>query len=214
MSAQLISVLGLCSCALAVLVSYFWRKNSYNMKLPPGPAGQLLLGNLLQIPAVEPWKQFREWSKKYGESCFVFFWSTSRKHWYGVITNEGGVVLVRLPIQPTIVLCTVQAVFDLLDKRSNIYSDRPRSVMDQLYGDLSDPSLDIIYLLEIFSSILQILMVIHPWDDALRCSLEKPPKNDSSIFPQRHDGKLRGVAPARSPSVLTTNARQPWWHEY
>ena len=73
MSAQLISVLGLCSSALAVLVSYFWRKNSYNMKLPPGPAGQLLLGNLLQIPAVEPWKQFREWSKKYGESCFVFF---------------------------------------------------------------------------------------------------------------------------------------------
>lgn len=138
MSVHLISILSLCSCALAVLVSYFRRKNSYNMNLPPGSAGQLLLGNLLQIPAAEPWKLFKEWSKKYGESCFVFVWSAFKQHWYGAITNKGDVILVRLPIQPTIILCSAQAVFDLLDKRSNIYSDRPRSVMDQLYEDLSD----------------------------------------------------------------------------
>ena len=44
----------------------------------------------------------------------------------------GEVIFLRLPIQPTIILCSVQSALDLLDKRSNIYSDRPPSVMDEL----------------------------------------------------------------------------------
>ena len=40
----------------------------------------------------------------------------------------GDVVYVDLPGQPTIVLNSIKAGFDLLDKRSDIYSDRPVSL--------------------------------------------------------------------------------------
>lgn len=46
--------------------------------------------------------------------------------------DEGDFLLVKLPLRATLILCSAKAAFDLLDKRSNIYSDRPRSVMDEL----------------------------------------------------------------------------------
>lgn len=65
-----------------------------------------MIGNLHQAPASWPWRKYREWTKQYGP---VFSLQ------YGVHT--------------VIVLGSYQAAHDLLDKRSNIYSSRPRSVM-------------------------------------------------------------------------------------
>ena len=47
--------------------------------------------------------------------------------WY-IRTNLGDIVYVDFPGQPTIVLNSIKAAFDLLDKRSDIYSDRPVSL--------------------------------------------------------------------------------------
>ena len=75
-------------------------------KLPPGPSGLPIIGNLHQAPTENPWRIYQEWSKKYGP---IF----SLK--YGMNT--------------IIILGNHQAARDLLDKRSGIYSSRPRVVM-------------------------------------------------------------------------------------
>ncbi|KAK7677333.1 hypothetical protein QCA50_019663 [Cerrena zonata] len=64
---------------------------------------------MLDIPSVMPWKKFQEWSKVYGD-----------------------VVFLNLPGQPTVILGSAKAAFELLDKRSDIYSDRPTPIMHKM----------------------------------------------------------------------------------
>lgn len=52
-------------------------------------------------------------------------------------TNVGDVMFVDFPKQPIVVLSSAEAVNDLLEKRSDIYSDRPHVVMDELFVILS-----------------------------------------------------------------------------
>ncbi|KAH9853167.1 cytochrome P450 [Lenzites betulinus] len=75
-------------------------------KLPPGPRGLPLLGNALQLPMSAPQKALFEWNRRYGD-----------------------VVYFKLFRTPTIVLGSIEAARELLDKRSAIYSDRPRLVL-------------------------------------------------------------------------------------
>ncbi|KAI1813103.1 cytochrome P450 [Poronia punctata] len=75
---------------------------------PPGPPTLPLIGNLHQIPATRPHIQFQKWAQEYGPV-------------YSLI----------LGTQVLIVLSTDQAVKDLLDKRSAIYSSRPPSYIAQ-----------------------------------------------------------------------------------
>lgn len=74
--------------------------------LPPGPPRLPLIGNLHQAPNEVPWRQYGEWTKKYGP---IF------RLQYGLTT--------------VIMLGTREAAHELLDKRSSIYSSRPRLVM-------------------------------------------------------------------------------------
>ncbi|KAG0698338.1 cytochrome P450 [Suillus ampliporus] len=74
--------------------------------MPPGPRGLPWIGNRHQIPAAKPWRKFAEWNRQYGSVMSIFLGST-----------------------PVIVLGTTQAAWDLLEKRSDIYSSRPRCVV-------------------------------------------------------------------------------------
>ncbi|KUI59392.1 Fumitremorgin C synthase [Cytospora mali] len=69
---------------------------------PPGPPTLPLIGNLHQIPSKNPHHQYKKWAEEYGPV-------------YSLIL--GTKVLV--------VLSSDQAIKDLLDKRSSIYSSRP-----------------------------------------------------------------------------------------
>lgn len=70
--------------------------------LPPGPKKLPLLSNLLDIPSDKPWITFAEWGKKYGDiSC------------------------AEVLGQHMIILNSVNAAIEMLDKKSSIYSDRP-----------------------------------------------------------------------------------------
>lgn len=91
----------LLSCAVAVLVTRIF-KNRGRSPLPPGPTGLPLIGNALQLPTHHEWFKFAEWGKTYG-----------------------GVVHVSAFGQPLIILNSTNAITDLLEKRSGIYSDRP-----------------------------------------------------------------------------------------
>ncbi|KAG7095762.1 hypothetical protein E1B28_006467 [Marasmius oreades] len=80
----------------------------YNLRktMPPGPLGNPFSGNTSQMPVVKPWRKFEEWNKAYGPVVSIFLGST-----------------------PVIVLGTAQAAWDLLEKRSDIYSSRPRFIV-------------------------------------------------------------------------------------
>ncbi|KAH8913348.1 cytochrome P450, partial [Atractiella rhizophila] len=72
----------------------------------PGPPGLPLIGNLLSLPKERPWVQMEKWSREYGP-----------------------IYRLQLGSRNFIVLGTAKAAYDLLDKRSAIYSSRPRQIM-------------------------------------------------------------------------------------
>ncbi|KAH9480218.1 Cytochrome P450 monooxygenase COX2 [Psilocybe cubensis] len=89
-----------------------WRIFFKNPSYPPGPVERnFLLGNWDDIPTVKPWATYAQWGKVYGD-----------------------VVHFRLYRQHTIILNSIEAVDDLLEKRSNIYSSRSQIEMVNLMG--------------------------------------------------------------------------------
>jgi len=75
-------------------------------RLPPGPKGWPIIGNVFDIPQQYKWVKYTEWAHKYGPLVHL---------------NVGGL--------PILVLNTQRVAVDLLGKRGAIYSGRPRSVM-------------------------------------------------------------------------------------
>ena len=51
---------------IGTIVAIYTRKRRRIEHLPPGPPGQFLIGNALQLPVEYQWKTFAEWGKKYG----------------------------------------------------------------------------------------------------------------------------------------------------
>src|SRR5690606_22964286 len=73
---------------------------------PPGPTPKPFVGNKWDLPLRKPWETFKLWTDSYGSLVTV---------WTGR--------------QPTIVLGDPRVANDLLEKRSAIYSSRPRFVI-------------------------------------------------------------------------------------
>ncbi|KJZ75867.1 hypothetical protein HIM_04691 [Hirsutella minnesotensis 3608] len=80
--------------------------------LPPGPPEEPILGHLRIIPSYSPEYAYMQWSKEYKSDILSF--------------NVLG--------QPVIVLNSVQAAIDLLDRRGANYCDRPRFVLFEVMG--------------------------------------------------------------------------------
>ncbi|KAG9013448.1 hypothetical protein FRB94_002522 [Tulasnella sp. JGI-2019a] len=77
-----------------------------SLRLPPGPPGDFIIGNLRDMPASYAWETFTEWGRKYGPLSYH-----------------------SIAGQSILVINSQEVATDLLDKRSAIYSDRPRLVM-------------------------------------------------------------------------------------
>ncbi|TFK64017.1 cytochrome P450 [Pluteus cervinus] len=109
--------------AIAILSAFFitvirLRSNSQHA-MPPGPKGLPFIGNILQIPPF-PFLQFTEWKAKFGP-----------------------ILSLNLAGQPAIVISSLKVANDLLERRSGIYSDRPRFIVagEVLTGGLFLPLL-------------------------------------------------------------------------
>ncbi|KAK7058014.1 cytochrome P450 [Favolaschia claudopus] len=80
---------------------------------PPGPRGLPILGNILQIRKL-PWVKFANWAQTYGP-----------------------VFRLNIAGQDMIILNNNKTAADLLDRRSVMYSDRPRNIVARmLTGDM------------------------------------------------------------------------------
>ncbi|KAF2453998.1 cytochrome P450 [Lineolata rhizophorae] len=82
-------------------------------RMPPGPRPLPFVGNKFVLPKSQPWVKFQEWSKIYGPIFTI---------WIGR--------------RPTVVISDPVVAVELMEKRSNKYSSRPRMVaMGELYWD-------------------------------------------------------------------------------
>ncbi|KAK7048444.1 cytochrome P450 [Favolaschia claudopus] len=78
---------------------------------PPGPKPKLFIGNLLDIPTERPWLTYTEWGKRYGH---ITHFEAFGNH--------------------VVVLNSLKAATELLEKRTRNYSDRPNLPIMDLMG--------------------------------------------------------------------------------
>ncbi|KAK0200037.1 cytochrome P450 [Desarmillaria ectypa] len=78
---------------------------------PPGPFRWPIVGNAFQIPTETPWRQFAEWGKQYGDVVYLCAFGRS-----------------------ILVLNSLEAITDLYEQKSSIYSDKSPRVMGELSG--------------------------------------------------------------------------------
>ncbi|KAA1472820.1 cytochrome P450 [Dentipellis sp. KUC8613] len=86
----------------AALRAYFVSNKRRHGPLPPGPPRRWFSGNAYDLPRAEPWRTYASWARIYGP-----------------------IFSLRLFSKPVIILNSATAVLDLLDARSQQYSDRP-----------------------------------------------------------------------------------------
>lgn len=93
---------------------YFYSRwtRTTKLPLPPGPPGLPILGNILDAPSNFQWKTYATWSKQY----------------------DSDVIHIRVGGQSIIGLQSLQACYDLLEKRSSDYSSRGDAPMVDLMG--------------------------------------------------------------------------------
>ncbi|KAF8885508.1 cytochrome P450 [Infundibulicybe gibba] len=98
--------LTLCKAVIAALVLRFLAVTLRRPKYLPGPRGLPFFGNLFQIPNAHSWETYAKWRETYGDAIYVSALGSS-----------------------IVVLNSYEACVDILEKRSNLYSDRPVSVV-------------------------------------------------------------------------------------
>lgn len=91
-------------CALCFLLLRNWAQASQSAKLlPPGPARRFLIGNLLDLPKELDWLHWAKFKKLYGPIASIY------------VLGQNHIIVNKFEIAQ-----------ELLEKRSAIYSDRPK----------------------------------------------------------------------------------------
>ncbi|KZV68643.1 cytochrome P450 [Peniophora sp. CONT] len=94
-----------------VTAALYYSFVQHDKGYPPGPRGVPFFGNLFGMPSSHVLQTFSRWASQYGD-----------------------IVHLKLLNKHVIILNSSQAVHDLLDRRSSIYSDRPHFPLSDVAG--------------------------------------------------------------------------------
>ena len=117
---------------LAALHLWLSRGSKVAISVPPGPKPIPILGNLNDIPGKEPWFLVTKLAKQYGKVSRTWQCQWESLNLVLTLHTSGDVVYMHFLGRGVVFLNSVEAVYDLLDKRGSIYSDRPTSIMAEL----------------------------------------------------------------------------------
>ena len=92
--------------------------------MPPGPTGWPIIGNVLDVPVNHSWKTFAKWGERWG-----MLHSTSILALVSQRSCVGDLMSIVLLGQPMVIINSYKHAYELLEKRSGIYSDRPHMIM-------------------------------------------------------------------------------------
>jgi hypothetical protein len=112
--------------SLAVYLAIRDYRRRRGVPYPPGPRPLPLIGNLFDIPKEFSWLLYTQLSKKHGMIYFVV---------KGLLTEgmTGDVLSFHVFGQVIVVLNSIKANKDLLERRGEIYSDRPAIPVFEMY---------------------------------------------------------------------------------
>lgn len=128
----------LCLVTLAFIGWSYRKGTTSGLSIPPGPKPLPLLGNWLDFPTDKIWLAYNRWSQTYGKILPLLF-GTVYVSSHETMALIGDVVCLRALGEHIIVLDSAKAVSDLFERRSAIYSDRPRKpVLDMCVPELSE----------------------------------------------------------------------------
>lgn len=101
-----------------VALIMFWM-NRRRMRLPPGPRRFPVIGSLLSMPENFEWKTYHQWAKQLG-ACPCY----GKHPMMTLCLTESDIVYCDAFGVSVVILDSLKAATDLLDKRSSIYSSR------------------------------------------------------------------------------------------
>lgn len=118
--------------ATVLLAIFLVKVTKRSLNYPPGPPRDFILGNARQMTGDHVELKLTEWGKRYGISRTL-----RQSQSFGLTQHQrldvdlaiGDVNYLEVLGQPLVVLNSYSACKDLLEKRSSIYSSRPRLVL-------------------------------------------------------------------------------------
>ena len=123
----MLSTLQLSVLSLAVVLWLYhrWTRSPLaGLPLPPGPKPLPIIGNLLDMPTSFNWETYHKWAKEFG-GCITHPYAIVIAH---ITSLDSDIIYVNAAGTSIVILNSYETAVDLLDKRSNIYSDRSVSI--------------------------------------------------------------------------------------
>ena len=116
------------SIFLYLLANFYDRRRRKGLSYPPGPPSWPIMSNFFDIPKNRPWIEYTDMSKKYGRHVCE---TGSNKL---IFVFQGDVICFRVFSKVIVVLSSLSAIKDLLEKRGEIYSERPTLPIVEMYA--------------------------------------------------------------------------------
>lgn len=109
---------------VTLFLTFYIRPKRNTIPCPPSLKADFIIGHARSIPLEKEWEVFSQWGKQLNSTLFAIIDLFMHAYWY-----VGDIVHAEVLGQHIVVLNSLEATVDLLDKRSSNYSDRPDLTM-------------------------------------------------------------------------------------